>query len=318
MNDTLSKTGISFWKESDFKEETVILRDGRNAVLWVEKQTGHGILDEAFWEKEDFYENHYRQEFTADLGKEVENLRNLKIYDKVNEKQYQKIAPYLSSSNHYLELGPSFGGVFGKVVPHVTDSWAVEPNQNDAHFLRTRFPKATIINSVLEKAALPCGYFSFAAAFEVLEHTATPCFFLKKCSDALIPGGRILLEVPNRNDILYSTYRISRYQTFFYHKAHIHYYTPQSLSIMLHQNGFVGDVSSFLMYPFFNHVYWAQNNKPQGSGETALNLCVPVNLSTTEGARLNEFWQKCETEYDHLVNSMMLGDCLIFSGVKKG
>ena len=81
MNDTFEKTGITFWKENDFHEENVILRDGREAVLWVENETGHGILDWSFWESADFYEENYRKEFTANLGQQVENLQNLKIYE---------------------------------------------------------------------------------------------------------------------------------------------------------------------------------------------------------------------------------------------
>ncbi len=317
MNETLQKTGISFWKEEDFSPETVILRDGREATLWVERETGHGILDRNFWEKEDFYEEDYRKEFTANLGEEVENLNNLSIYAHINEKQFQTFFDLIDRNTRYLELGASFGGVFGKAEKYVKEAWAVEPNRKDAAFLHSRFPESHILNKPLEQAELPESYFSIATAFEVLEHTATPCTFLKKCFDALEPGGRIHLEVPNRNDLLYSTYQIPRYQTFFHHKAHIHYYTAASLKKVLQENGFTGEVTSFLMYPFFNHVFWTQNNAPQGAGEKALNLHVPVDRNTEQGKRIFDFWKQCERNYEQMINSMMLGDCLIFSGVKE-
>lgn len=318
MNETLEKTGITIWNEDDFHKENVILRDGREAILWVENETGHGILDWTFWESADFYEENYRKEFTANLGEQVENLQNLKIYEGVNLRQFDILKPLIEPQSVYLELGASFGGVFGLATKYAKEAWAVEPNHKDAAFLSGRFPDAHILNQTVEQAELPEGHFSVVAAFEVLEHTATPCCFLQKCFDALEIGGKILLEVPNRADILYSTYKIPRYQTFFYHKAHIHYYTEKSLRLILEKNGFSGHVSSFLMYPFFNHVFWTQNNSPQGSGEKALKLNVPIDFETENGKKIFDFWKKCESEYDKLVNSMMLGDCLIFSGIKKG
>ncbi len=122
--------------------------------------------------------------------------------------------------------------------------------------------------------------------------------------------------MPNHDDVLLSTYKNSSYQEFYYHKAHIHYFTKDSLLLLCRECGFDGRVISFLMYPFFNHVWWHQNHKPQSSAGVALSTPVPTDGNTALEKEINNFYKKVEKEYEALINANMLGDCLIFQGRK--
>ena len=170
---------------------------------------------------------------------------------------------------------------------------------------------------MFEETELNNNYYDVLVAFEVLEHTISPKSFLKKANEVLIDGGAITIEVPNHDDVLLSCYDSSTYEKFYYHKAHIHYFTPQSLVELCSDCGFIGKSYSFLMYPFFNHVYWAQNNKPQGSAYVALDTPIPTDGKSEINKEINDFYKKVELEYEKIINKNNVGDCLIFKGIKK-
>ena len=139
--------------------------------------------------------------------------------------------------------------------------------------------------------------------------------FLEKCNELMNLGGIINIEVPNHDDILLY-YNSERYKSFFYHKAHIHYFTENSLMDACKIAGFEGSVNSFLYYPFFNHVFWLQNNKPQNSAREALFTPVPTKGTNVAELDINDFYKETEKKYNSLINKHKLGDCLVFQGKK--
>ena len=55
-SELLEKTGLQYLDPSQFQEKSVVLRDGLEAVVWIDSQSGHGILDSAYWVTENYYE----------------------------------------------------------------------------------------------------------------------------------------------------------------------------------------------------------------------------------------------------------------------
>lgn len=313
----LADAGYGNTSPEDYHQKNIVLRDGRDAILWLHKQTGHGILDPEFWEGRDYYVDKYRKEFSATLGKQVEQSEHLRVYKNLNAKQFNTFSRYLTKDNRYLEIGCSFGGVFNLVSGYgVEVCHGVEPNQNDAAFVSHNNPDARVFNATLEDAELSEDYYDLIVSNEVLEHTVNPRAFLRKCYSLLRKGGVIHLEVPNHNDVLLSAYQNTSYDRFFYHKAHIHYFSVSSFQELCQQCGFKGKVSSFLMYPLFNQVWWYQNHGPQPSASLALSTPVPTAGKSDAEKAINVFYERVEREYEELVNSYMLGDCLIFQGTK--
>jgi len=313
----LEIAGFNNTSPMDYSRKAVILRDGRHANVWVHEETGHGILDVQFWEDQDYYNQGYRKEFGAKLDERLDPIQHLTIYKDLNEKQFNTFSSKLTKDTKFLEIGSSFGGILNKVVnAGVEVCHGVEPNKRDAEFVSKNNGKAKIYNSRFEDAQLSAQYYDIVVGIEVLEHVVSPRFFIKKCFDVLCPNGLIYIEVPNHNDVLLSTYNNVAYQRFFYHKAHIHYFTEKSLLSLFSELGFEADVSSFLMYPFFNHVWWLQNNTPQESADLALSNLVPTNGNTPAQKAINNFYEKVEMDYENLINSNMLGDCLILQGQK--
>ncbi len=316
---TLEKTGFDDTSSEDYLRKKVILRDGRSATVWTHKVSGHGILDVQIWEEHDYYSENYRKDFSAKIEESVQPSEHMEIYEDLNERQFQTFKSYLTNESKFLEVGCSYGGILKKVSNSgVEICHAVEPNKIDADFVSRNNKKSKIFNSTLEDAKLPDTYYDVVVSIEVLEHVVSPRIFLKKCFDVLSDNGFIHIEVPNHDDVLLSVYNNPGYRNFYYHKAHIHNFTKESLYSLCRECGFNGDVSSFLMYQFFNHVWWYQNSRPQSSPTTALSTPTPINTKLEVGERINSFYKQVEKDYESLINENMLGDCLIFQGRKKG
>ena len=295
----LSDTGLDY-DINDFYVKPIVLRDGRDSVLWVHEPTGHGILDQQDWENidEDYYEKDYRQQFSTNAkGGFVEPKEHLSICKKLNKRQFHQVSDKVNKDTKYLEVGCSFGGVAINVLESDAKSCdVVEPNRLDAEFIKENFDGITVYNDLFENVIIDKKY-NLLASFEVLEHTISPIKFLKKCNDLMDKGGFLNIEVPNHNDILLH-YNTDRYKSFYYHKAHIHYFTDKSLKDICHKAGFDGSVCSFLYYPFFNHVFWLQNNKPQDSAKLALHTPLPTDGKNDIELEINNFYNNVENNYD--------------------
>ena len=316
-NQLLLDTGLEY-DINDFSKKSIVLRDGRESVLWVHEPTGHGILDRKYWENidEDYYKEDYRQQSSTNAkGGFVEPREHLSICEKLNKRQYEQFSDRVNKDTKYLEVGCSFGGVAKNVLDfgvEVCD--VVEPNKVDAEFIKENFDEITVYNDLLENVNIDKKY-NLVVSFEVLEHAISPIEFLKKCNNLMDKGGFINIEVPNHDDVILR-YNTDRYKDFYYHKAHIHYFTDKSLNDICSMAGFDGSVSSFLYYPFFNHVFWLQNNKPQNSAKLALHTPLPTDGKNEIDVELNNFYSEVEDRYDKLINKHTLGDCLVFKGQK--
>lgn len=302
-----------------FGKEEIILRDGRKAVLWVDSASGHGILDPEFWVENNFYEETYRKQYSAKSdGRKVKPEDHLVIFNDLNKKQFRQFEQYLKEETRALEVGCSFGGVMRQIAESgVAECHAVEPNKEDASFVEKLIPNIKLHAKSFDEVDLPEGFYDLVVCFEVLEHIASPRQFLEKTFRVLKQGGMVNFEVPNHKSALLRYYNKSGYDRFYYHKAHIHYFTSESLSALFQACGFEGQANSFLMYPFFNHVFWHFNRGPQASFEDALTTPQPASGEPKVKTEINDFYYQVESQYEDLVNQHDVGDCLLYQGRKK-
>ena len=317
--DFLARVGFSHYNAEDFELKNIVLRGGEEAVLWVHSFSGHGILDSQFLVDSNYYQENYRSEYSAQsAGSKVAPEEHFKIYRDFNGKQFAQFSDHLTHDTRYLEIGCSFGGVLQQVADFGVEAChGIEPNEEDAQFVQKVCPQSKIFNSTFEELDLESEYYEVVASFEALEHMVSPGSILQKTAGVMKQNGLINIEVPNHGDLLLSCYENIDYEKFYYHKAHIHYFTKESLFTLLEVCGFAGEVSSFLMYPFFNHVFWHQNQGPQSSAKVALAKPRPASEESVAGAEINKFFKQVEQDYENLVNRHMVGDCLVYQGRKQ-
>ncbi|WGL60835.1 class I SAM-dependent methyltransferase [Pigmentibacter sp. JX0631] len=326
MNETkitremLDQVGFEHESVSDYYKKEITLRDGRNAYIWENKFNGHGILGKEFWESENYYEENYRKEFSSTLNSHTKSDQHRRIYSKLNKKQYDSFSNHITENTNYLEIGCSFGGVISNVLQHSKAKiiHGIEPNREDYQYAKNEYLKANIFNvNFIDFIANQ--QYDIITSFEVLEHVANPVQFLRKAHSLLSDNGIIHFEVPNHFDALLSLYKNLGYSNFFYHKAHIHYFTPTSLIEVFKVCGFEGSIKGLQGYPVFNQIFWLQNSKPQPNGEIALSdplLNIHKDNNKEIFCELSDFFHRMELEYECIVSKYHYSDCLLYTGKK--
>jgi len=81
----------------------------------------------------------------------------------------------------------------------------------------------------------------------------------------LAPGGILVIETPNSNDVLLSKYKSAAFSEFTYWSHHPMLHSNSSLENLLTRNGFEILVNSGVQrYSLNNHLYWLSMGKPGG------------------------------------------------------
>ena len=112
----------------------------------------------------------------------------------------------------------------------------------------------------------PDARFDVILHFFVLEHIADPVAFLEAQLALLKPGGKIIFEIPNAADPLYSVYDIPAFERFYWSVAHPWYFSEPSLHYLLNQLGRPYEILRDQRYDLSNHMVWARDGRPGGMG----------------------------------------------------
>lgn len=101
--------------------------------------------------------------------------------------------------------------------------------------------------------------------FHVLEHLKDPINVLKSLDNILEDKGKIIIEVPNADDILLKTYHSDAFADFTYWSCHLFLYNTELLRTIGIEAGYeVLENYQIQRYSVLNHLYWLSNGKPGG------------------------------------------------------
>lgn len=118
--------------------------------------------------------------------------------------------------------------------------------------------------------------FDIIQHFFVLEHIADPFAFLKTQLTLLKPGGKIIFEIPNVADALYSIYDIPLFERFYWSIAHRWYFSRVSLEYLLKKLGEPYEIILDQRYDLSNHITWALDGRPGGTGRYTNKLGIEI------------------------------------------
>lgn len=152
------------------------------------------------------------------------------------------IASYLSSGSRILDVGCGTGSV-SKIVADLTKARivGVEPDAERAALARER--GLEVINeSFSDDVIAKIGKFDVVVFADVLEHTPNPASLLQLARKALIPGGAVIVSVPN---VAHWTVRLDLLRGRFDYRehgimdaTHLRFFTESSLRRLLEAEGF--------------------------------------------------------------------------------
>lgn len=201
------------------------------------------------------------------------------------------LLPYLAGASSLLEVGCSSGFMLYPLVEAGLDCTGVEPSGVFSEFVRSR--GLVVFESLkLLQQSRPEARFDVILHFFVLEHIADPKTFLEAQLSLLKPGGKIIFEIPNAADPLYSVYDIPAFERFYWSVAHPWYFSEPSLNHLLKKLGRPYEILRDQRYDLSNHIVWARDGRPGGMGRFTEFLGAELEEGYKQALILNG---KCDT-----------------------
>lgn len=185
-------------------------------------------------------------------------------------RRLEYLRPQLRPGASVLEVGCSSGFMLWPLREAGHPCVGVEPSGAFGGYLRSRGLEVHGSPDDLAAAA-PGRRFDVIMHFFVLEHITHPAAFLQRLLGLLSPGGRMVFEIPNAADPLYSVYDIPAFERFYWSIAHPWYFSEASLRYLLGRAGAPFRILREQRYDLSNHLVWARDGRPGGMGRfTAL------------------------------------------------
>ena len=217
--------------------------------LFSEKKYYISIESEEDKDVKERFEDGYRQSFDPDgnfrdLSTDVEINRvldeNPDVFNYILKKENAKI-----DEKRILDVGCGCG----PFLYHISNSWkkfGIEISSQASKIAKKIVPNAEIANLDFEKNSYKSNFFDVILCHQVLEHVRRPEVFLDQFSRILKPGGSLILCIPNFDSgcarLFGKNYR------FFHDGTHVTLFSPDSISRMVRDYGFVIENIEF---PYF-------------------------------------------------------------------
>lgn len=171
----------------------------------------------------------------------------------------------LAKGASLLEVGCSSGFMLFPLAESGHNCVGIEPSGVFSEYVKNR--GLPVYESLGQMQRLdPKPQFDVILHFFVLEHISQPQDFLKSQLALLKPGGKIIFEIPNAADPLFSVYDIPAFERFYWSVAHPWYFSESSLHYLLGQIGLPYEILRDQRYDLSNHMVWARDGRPGGMG----------------------------------------------------
>ena len=197
------------------------------------------------------------------------------------QRRMKYLAPHLKNGARLLEVGCSSGFMLFPLAEAGYECTGIEPSGVFSAFVESRGLAVYDSLSHLQQSVTDAK-FDIILHFFVLEHIADPFAFLKAQLALLKPGGKIIFEIPNADDPLFSVYDIPAFERFYWSVAHPWYFSEPSLRHLLGQLGQPYEMLLDQRYDLSNHMVWARDGKPGGMGRFANVFDARFNESYKE------------------------------------
>jgi SAM-dependent methyltransferase len=188
-----------------------------------------------------------------------------------------RVRPLLEPATGLIEIGSGSGAFLDAVRPFVAGAAGVEPDEEGRSFIAGKLGLEAWAR--IEDVASSGRRFGIVTMFHVLEHVPDPVAFVRQTAALLAPEGKLVIEVPNIDDALMALYKVPSFPSFYYQKAHLHYFSPSTLAEVLRRAGFTATVDGIQRYDISNHLRWMQTGRPGGQGYFAPLSGAPVSAA---------------------------------------
>ena len=202
--------------------------------------------------------------------------------EKTRLRRMQFINPYLSEKCSILEVGCSSGFMLLPLSESGHQCTGIEPSGVFSDYVKGRGLNVHGSINQLQDVE-PDARFDLILHFFVLEHITNPLTFLESQLALLKPGGKIVFEIPNASDPLYSVYDIPAFERFYWSVAHPWYFSEMSMHYLLKKLEHPYQILRDQRYDLSNHMVWARDGKPGGMERFTSELGVEFEENYKQG-----------------------------------
>ncbi|MFN8413199.1 MAG: class I SAM-dependent methyltransferase [Anaerolineales bacterium] len=239
-------------------------------------------------EEADFYRAEFEKYMAGRSGAGWKSPQaHFRSYQPEGERRLPLVRPFLKQNDDVLEIGSSTAYFLDDLRGYVGSVTGVEPSE-----AYREYANGLGLQTYESLGELTGRSFDVIFLYYVLEHLRDPIGYMSSLASWLKPGGRILLEVPNVDDVLLGPYTIPAFAPFYWQKAHYYNFSHRTLSDVLTRAGYTVQVLPAQRYDLSNHMVWMMDGKPGGAGRFK-ELFTP-ELETAYAEALKRNW-KCDT-----------------------
>ena len=192
--------------------------------------------------------------------------RHILLNEKQRLRRMKYLEKHIQKNATILEVGCSSGFMLYPLVEKGHKCTGIEPSGVFSEYVKNRGIECFDGIDALKVLERDEKQFDIIMHYFVLEHVSDPLQFLLEQLELLRPGGKLIFEVPNAADALYSVYDIPEFERFYWSVAHHWYFTENSLEYLLRKTGMAYETLPDQRYDLSNHMVWARDGKPGGMG----------------------------------------------------
>lgn len=222
-----------------------------------------GLTEE---EENKFYASEF-ESFMSGRSGESGGWKKIEKHIKANKDNMQRrmkyLKPYLNKNLNVLEVGCSSGFMLYPLLKNGHTCTGIEPSGVfRKNLIESGINVFDSYDNLIKQ--LPKARFDLIIHFFVLEHIRDPLSFLSQQINLLNKGGKLIFEIPNYADPLYSIYDIPKFERFYWSVAHPWYFNEYSLKFLLDKLNINYEIIRDQRYDLSNHIVWARDGKPGG------------------------------------------------------
>jgi len=238
-----------------------LLRDSREYSIVRCKLCGHVQISPLPSPEDDkkFYDNN-KQPKNIGLQMNLEDLRARYLSD--TDRRAKFVSDRFPRGSSLLDIGSYYGFFLAEMLHRGYQAKGIEISKEPRDISKQVTDAPVFDINLLEESNADIGSFDIITMSHVLEHISSPMEFCCALRRYLKKDGRIIVEVPNLDDMMLKA--SPQYKAFWFQRAHISYFSLNSLKRIFLESGYNEvEITGVQRYGIFNMMNWLVTAKPQ-------------------------------------------------------
>ncbi len=304
-------------EENNFKTISEEIREGKGLIL---ECNNCKHIFQALEMNQDELEEYYNEIYTLTNSLSVEEIEVQKHFEerkKTINNLLEHIKPILKKDMKVLDIGAGGGALLHSIKNYVHKMYATELNKSYVQFMNDMGINAQY--GFFEKLDFDTK-FDLIISINALDHMPYPMEILHKIYDSLEDDGKIYFELPNRNEALnffLPEVNQKNFNTFFWHKAHFHYFYEDTITYALKKAGFRDiKVDCRHQYTINNFLHWFYRGERQKIYVDATTNTDLYSGNDIFEIKMNNLFKNLNEDFLKIMKETKRGDSLVVTARK--